>query len=85
MPTPVVTTTTLVNFNGTDGAYPYGSLIADAAGNLYGTTIAGGANGDGTVFEIAKGSTTATSLVSFNFSNGANPYGSLISDSAGNL
>ena len=33
---------------------PAGGLIADAAGDLFGTTVAGGADGDGTVFEIAK-------------------------------
>ena len=50
--------------------YPYAGLIADAAGDLFGTTYGGGANGDGTVFEIAKtaGSyaSTPTTLVSFN-------------------
>jgi uncharacterized repeat protein (TIGR03803 family) len=35
-----------------DGAGPYSNLIFDAAGNLYGTTIGGGANGTGAVFEI---------------------------------
>ena len=48
------TPTTLVSFNGTNGEYPFAGLIADAAGDLFGTTIDGGANGDGTVFEIAK-------------------------------
>jgi len=44
--------------NGDDGKYPSGSLVLDAAGNLYGTTSGGGAsggvsnNGQGTVFEI---------------------------------
>jgi hypothetical protein len=37
--TPVITT--LVSFNGTNGQYPYAGLIADAAGNLFGTTGAG--------------------------------------------
>ena len=46
--------TTLVNFNGTDGANPLGSLIADAHGDLFGTTAFGGANTLGTVFEVAK-------------------------------
>ena len=44
-------------------------LIADADGDLIGTTAFGGANGDGTVFEIAKTSSgypsTPTTLVIF--------------------
>lgn len=35
-----------------DGYYPIGSLVADHAGNLYGTTSLGGAYGYGVVFEI---------------------------------
>src|ERR1035437_8164287 len=48
------TETVLYNFtdsNG-DGARPYGGLIFDTTGNLYGTTSGGGANGGGTVFEL---------------------------------
>src|ERR1022692_4195406 len=37
--------------SGTDGGAPYGGLIFDASGNLYGTTQVGGADGYGTVFE----------------------------------
>jgi uncharacterized repeat protein (TIGR03803 family) len=37
---------------GKDGQYPTAGVIFDAAGNLYGTTSAGGLYGDGTVFEI---------------------------------
>jgi len=37
--------------NGQDGALAHG-VVMDAAGNLYGTTIAGGADGLGTVFEV---------------------------------
>ena len=33
---------------------PYAGLIADANGDLFGTTRSGGANDDGTVFEIAN-------------------------------
>jgi uncharacterized repeat protein (TIGR03803 family) len=83
------TLTTLVEFNGTNGANPRAGLIADANGNLFGTTSGGGASGDGTVFEIAKTASgyanTPTTLVSFNGSNGAEPVSSLIADSNGNL
>lgn len=37
---------------GTDGQNPSGRLVMDSAGNLYGTTQAGGANSEGTVFKI---------------------------------
>jgi uncharacterized repeat protein (TIGR03803 family) len=40
------------NFNGPDGQQPYSRLIADSAGNLYGTTQFGGSNGYGVVFEV---------------------------------
>src|SRR5690348_17218255 len=43
------TPTTLVSFDGSDGAIPsFGGLIADANGDLFGTTKGGGANNDGT-------------------------------------
>lgn len=38
--------------NSTDGNSPYAGLVFDSAGNLYGTTAYGGAEHDGTVFEI---------------------------------
>lgn len=38
---------------GRDGAYPAGGVIFDNAGNLFGTTLEGGAYGGGVVFEIA--------------------------------
>jgi uncharacterized repeat protein (TIGR03803 family) len=45
--------TVLYSFTGaTDGSDPEAGLAMDAAGNLYGTTIAGGANGNGTVFKL---------------------------------
>ena len=46
--------TTLVSFNGANGANPRGSLIADAYGDLFGTTEGDGVHNWGTVFEIAK-------------------------------
>ena len=79
------TITTLASFNGTNGEYPYAGVIMDSSGNLYGTTYEGGASGDGTVFELAKGSSTITTLASFNGTNGEDPYAGVISDSSGNL
>lgn len=80
---------TLVSFTGANGSAPYGSLIADTRGNLYGTTTGGGARDAGTVFEIAKTPTgyarTPTILKSFTVRDGATPHGSLIADSKGNL
>src|ERR1700732_5361339 len=71
------------------GANPYAGLIADANGDLFGTTKAGGTSNLGTVFEIVKTGTTyasaPTTLLSFNGSNGANPYASLTADANGNL
>jgi uncharacterized repeat protein (TIGR03803 family) len=47
------TETILHNFGGSgDGAFPWGGLVFDRSGNLYGTTFAGGANGYGTVFKV---------------------------------
>jgi uncharacterized repeat protein (TIGR03803 family) len=79
------TLTTLAAFNGTNGQYPHGSPIFDAAGNLYGTTLQGGANGGGTVFEVAATTHTLTTLVSFNGTNGNSPRAGLLFDAAGNL
>jgi uncharacterized repeat protein (TIGR03803 family) len=93
------TPTTLVSFcalaNCADGANPRASLIADANGNLFGTTQSGGAfrgpagNDFGTVFEIAKTAdgyaSTPTTLISFSGPDGANPHASLIADANGNL
>jgi uncharacterized repeat protein (TIGR03803 family) len=79
------TITTIASFNGTNGANPIGALVVDGSGNLYGTTNAGGASGDGTVFELAPGSGTITTLASFNGTNGKNPSGGLLIDGTGNL
>jgi hypothetical protein len=35
-----------------DGAFPYGTIISDRSGNIYGTTMAGGRKGSGTVFKV---------------------------------
>src|ERR1700722_5424316 len=47
--------TTLYAFKGQpDSGSPYGGLVADAAGDLYGTTYYGGADGQGSVFELVR-------------------------------
>jgi hypothetical protein len=60
-------------------------LVADAAGNLFGTTALGGEYGDGTIFEIARTDTgyasTITTLASFETQS---PNGVVV-DAAGNL
>ena len=86
MPAQAQTFTVLHEFNGAaDGANPEGALLLDAAGNLYGTTFAGGAVGEGTVYKIdATG--TETVLFTFDaFVSGASPASPLIQDQAGNL
>jgi uncharacterized repeat protein (TIGR03803 family) len=83
------TETVLHSFgHGTDGINLYAGLIFDTSGNLYGPTQNGGAYRSGTVFELtpaAGGSWTETVLYSFGGTNGANPYGPLTFDAAGNL
>jgi uncharacterized repeat protein (TIGR03803 family) len=81
------TLNTLANLGGGNGLYPSGTLVVDAAGNLFGTAQNGGANGDGTVFELVRngGSYTFNTLVNFNYTNGFDPAGGLVLDAAGNL
>ena len=54
------TFTTLHSFDGTDGTYPEAGLVQATDGNLYGTTVEGGANGDGTVFKMTPSGTLTT-------------------------
>ena len=97
------TETVLYVFKGkasNDGEYPEGGLIADSAGNLYGTTAYGGTGncvllgitgGCGTVYELSPpqqkgGAWTETILYSFpTAKQGYVPDGNLVFDSAGNL
>jgi uncharacterized repeat protein (TIGR03803 family) len=67
-----------------DGGEPGGTLLLGNDGNLYGETLDGGANGNGTVFKITT-SGALTPLFSFNETDGAAPVGGLIEDSAGNF
>ena len=84
---------------GTDGATPFGAVVFDKAGNLYGATQNGGASiclspGDcGTVYKLTPpaqtgGAWTETVLYVFRgyaYGDGATPEGGLIIDDAGNL
>lgn len=69
-----------------DGQDPQAPLVIDSAGNLYGTTFHGGANGEGAIFKVATDH-TETVLYSFGDtgSDGQYPAGGLVRDSAGNL
>src|SRR5205807_998079 len=67
---------------------PYGALIMDGVGNLYGTTYYAGANDVGTVYKLSHGHGTWTESVLYSFkggADGASPISSLIPDAAGNL
>ena len=70
--------------------YPVASLIFDASGNLYSTTVLGGNYGYGTVFELSpKTGGGWTETILHNFNNGGNggyiPVAVLILDASGNL
>ena len=80
-------------FSGSDGRTPQASLVMDAHGNLYGTTLVGGNYDTGTVFElspISGGSWKFSVLYNFHFDginnfDGFEPVSTLVVDKAGNL
>jgi len=80
------TETVLYSFRGgVDGAQPQSSLVRDAAGNLFGTTVFGGASNMGTIFEIDS---NGVEKVLHSFTGGTDgqyPYAGLVRDLAGNL
>jgi uncharacterized repeat protein (TIGR03803 family) len=87
--TPAGALTTLYSFNAESGFNPDGGLIQATDGNLYGTTLNGGASGGGgTVFKISLGGTFATI---YNFcsqagcTDGTGPYDQLVQASNGNF
>jgi len=78
--------------NCTDGSRPnYAHVIIDGAGNLYGTTFQGGANGSGVVFKLTPAVNNWTETVVYSFcsaqdcADGRYPTNGLIADAAGNL
>src|ERR1700685_171103 len=85
---------TLYRFKaGKDAQSPHAGLIFDTAGNLYGTTLEGGAQGAGAVFKLTRnsdGTWTETVIYSFCLDSpqcgaGRNPVAGLTSDGTGNL
>jgi uncharacterized repeat protein (TIGR03803 family) len=93
--TPAGVATVLYTFTGanSDGFLPFytAGLVADAAGNLYGTTQYGGTFGWGTVYKLTPpvaGSNTWSETVLYSFTggnDGAYPVSSLILEAKGNL
>jgi uncharacterized repeat protein (TIGR03803 family) len=85
------TESVLYNFtNGTDGGYPYCTLVFDSAGNLYGTTLNGGNTANGVVFELSPPTSgnawTEQVLHSFDSAtDGMSPRTGVIFDASGNL
>ena len=65
--------------------YPSGSLVVSPQGTIYGTTTNGGDLGEGSIFAIAPGQKSVTTLASFNGYDGTHPYAGLTIDAAGNL
>jgi uncharacterized repeat protein (TIGR03803 family) len=84
------TFTVLHAFDYTDGGFPLGGVACQqgkktvCAGNLFGTTVEGGTDGYGTVWEI-NSSGTFTSLHSFAETDGAYPYSRPYVNKAGNV
>ena len=81
---------TIFTFNGHNGTGCSDGVIVDSKGALYGTTFAGGngASGLGTVFKLTptqSGPWTHTILHSFNGTDGANPWGTIIFGPTGEL
>jgi len=75
--------------DGTDGGYPNGDVVLDAAGNIYSTAYQGGTDGVGLVFQLSPspdGTWAETVLYNFTGGNdGSNPTSGLIFDAAGDL
>jgi uncharacterized repeat protein (TIGR03803 family) len=81
---------TIYTFQGQpDGSFPYGALLFDGSGNIYGTTYYGGANGIGAVYKLSPqpvGEWTEEVIYSFQQgTDGNSPISNLVFDKAGNL
>jgi uncharacterized repeat protein (TIGR03803 family) len=82
------TETVLHSFSGSDGAYPWADVTLDAAGNVYGATIAGGAYGQGAVFELYASHGSWTEAVLYSFRGGTHhgwPAAGVYLDASGKI
>src|SRR4051794_7261097 len=79
-----VTLTTLISFNGTNGANPSAGLVQGHDGSFYGTAVRGGAFSNGVVFRIGSSGDIAV-LVSFARTNGASPISEMLQGTDGKL
>jgi uncharacterized repeat protein (TIGR03803 family) len=73
---------------GSDGSDPKAGLVLDTAGNVYGTTVLGGAYNNGTVFQLQPSGSGWVENVLYSFTGGTDggqPTAGLILDSLGNL
>jgi uncharacterized repeat protein (TIGR03803 family) len=82
--------TVLWNFGtlSNDGLNPFGNVVLDRSGNIYGTAETGGAHRNGTVFELVPSGSGWTEKILYSFTgatDGGFPVAGLISDQAGNL
>jgi uncharacterized repeat protein (TIGR03803 family) len=77
--------------NDPDGSEPQANLLVDSAGNLYGTTLNGGAYNGGTAFELVPGSGGWTLNVLYSFcmlsgcADGFSPRAGFVKDESGSL
>src|SRR6266850_2069846 len=81
---------TIYSFRGQpDGSFPYGALLFDASGNIYGTTYYGGTNGVGAVYKLSRqpvGEWNENVLYSFQEgTEGNSPISNLVFDRVGNI
>jgi uncharacterized repeat protein (TIGR03803 family) len=82
------TSQTIYSFSASNlGIFPFGGLVMDAAGNLYGTTETGGTGGGGTIYELSPSDGGWTHTVLYNFPGCAQcgPKDKLRLDAAGNI
>jgi uncharacterized repeat protein (TIGR03803 family) len=77
----------LHSFDGTgDGLEPQSGVVFDSQGNLYGTTVRGGAQGNGTVYELSPSQSGWGISKQYDIANeGSSLYAGVILDQLGNL